>query len=253
MVAEFPHRYKRLRGARRRLEARWSAVRSRLAILVSVSGHARDDPDSLVGWPPRAPARQASLRRAMRRHPGESVDLAWEGWGGSKRGSSAGPEPGWARRSRRRDRHALDPASDPGGEPDDAEEQAVLLRSPSAGGRATAWVRTSRGSVRDAVALLHPLGLRRASIGRDTAERHHSARSPSGRARRSMADGETGGAVEIPSPGPPTAEPERASAAAEPSWVPRAVWRGIWQLIAAVLVTPRGCGPCGRPARWSPT
>ncbi len=55
-------------------------------------------------------------------------------------------------------------------------------------------------------------------------------------------DGETGEAVETPSAGPPAAEPERTSAeeAAEPSWVGRAVWRGIWQLIAAVLVTAAG-------------
>jgi predicted PurR-regulated permease PerM len=55
-------------------------------------------------------------------------------------------------------------------------------------------------------------------------------------------DGETGEAVETASTGPPTAKPERApaAAAAEPSWVARAVWRGIWQAIAAVLVTAAG-------------
>jgi predicted PurR-regulated permease PerM len=55
-------------------------------------------------------------------------------------------------------------------------------------------------------------------------------------------DGETGEAVEPAGAGPPTAEPERASAAAaaEPSWVARAVWRGIWQAIAAVLLTVAG-------------
>ncbi len=55
-------------------------------------------------------------------------------------------------------------------------------------------------------------------------------------------DGETGEAVEPAGAGPPAAEPERASAAAaaEPSWVGRAVWRGIWQAIAAVLVTVAG-------------
>jgi predicted PurR-regulated permease PerM len=68
-------------------------------------------------------------------------------------------------------------------------------------------------------------------------------------------DGGTGEAVEPASAGPPAAELERASAAAaepssaaaepssaaaEPSWVRRAVWRGIWQLIAAVLVTAAG-------------
>jgi predicted PurR-regulated permease PerM len=53
-------------------------------------------------------------------------------------------------------------------------------------------------------------------------------------------DGETGEAVETAGAGPPAAEPERASAAAEPSWVARAVWRGIWQLIAAVLLTAAG-------------
>jgi hypothetical protein len=37
--------------------------------------------------------------------------------------------------------------------------------------------------------------------------------------------------------GPPAAEPEQTTATATPSWVGRAVWRGIWQLIAAVLVT----------------
>jgi predicted PurR-regulated permease PerM len=52
-------------------------------------------------------------------------------------------------------------------------------------------------------------------------------------------DGETGEAVETAGAGPPAAEPERASAA-EPSWVARAVWRGIWQLIAAVLLTAAG-------------
>jgi predicted PurR-regulated permease PerM len=35
--------------------------------------------------------------------------------------------------------------------------------------------------------------------------------------------------------GPPAAEPEQTTAT--PSWVGKAVWRGIWQLIAAVLVT----------------
>ncbi len=53
-------------------------------------------------------------------------------------------------------------------------------------------------------------------------------------------DGDTGEAVETPSAGPPAAEPERASAEAEPPWVRRAVWRGIWQLIAALLVTAAG-------------
>jgi predicted PurR-regulated permease PerM len=37
--------------------------------------------------------------------------------------------------------------------------------------------------------------------------------------------------------GPPAAGSEHTSAAAVPSWVGKAVWRGIWQLIAAVLVT----------------
>jgi predicted PurR-regulated permease PerM len=37
--------------------------------------------------------------------------------------------------------------------------------------------------------------------------------------------------------GPPAAEPEQTSVTAMPSWVGKAVWRGIWQLIAAVLVT----------------
>jgi predicted PurR-regulated permease PerM len=50
-------------------------------------------------------------------------------------------------------------------------------------------------------------------------------------------DGETGEAVEASSAGAPAAEPERASAAAEPSWLGRAVWRGSWQAIAAVLLT----------------
>jgi predicted PurR-regulated permease PerM len=36
--------------------------------------------------------------------------------------------------------------------------------------------------------------------------------------------------------GPPAAEPEQTTATVPP-WVGRAVWRGIWQLIAAVLVT----------------
>ncbi len=53
-------------------------------------------------------------------------------------------------------------------------------------------------------------------------------------------DGETGEAVETASAGAPAAEPERASAAAEPSWLARAVWRGSWQAIAAVLLTAAG-------------
>lgn len=52
-------------------------------------------------------------------------------------------------------------------------------------------------------------------------------------------DGDTGEAVETASAGPSAAEPELASAA-EPSWVKRAVWRGIWQAIAAVLITAAG-------------
>jgi predicted PurR-regulated permease PerM len=36
---------------------------------------------------------------------------------------------------------------------------------------------------------------------------------------------------------PPAGEPEPTTATAVPSWVGKAIWRGIWQLIAAVLVT----------------
>jgi predicted PurR-regulated permease PerM len=54
-----------------------------------------------------------------------------------------------------------------------------------------------------------------------------------------VVDGENGEALETAGAGPPTAEPERA-AAAEPSWVGRAVRRGIWQAIAAVLLTAAG-------------
>jgi len=105
-------------------------------------------------------------------------------------------------------------------------------------------------SVRDEGCALRPLGLSRASIGRDTAARYHSARvTVRVGSRGSRVDGETGEAVEpagtgppAAGTGPPAAEPERASAAAaaEPSWVARAVWRGIWQLIAAVLLTAAG-------------
>src|SRR6266496_2093978 len=107
-------------------------------------------------------------------------------------------------------------------------------------------------SVRDEGCALRPLGLSRASIGRDTAARYRSARvTVTAGSRGSRVDGETGEAVQpagtgppAADAGPPAAEPERASAA-EPSWVARAVWRGIWQLIAAVLLTVAGLWSCG--------
>src|SRR6266699_3622437 len=107
-------------------------------------------------------------------------------------------------------------------------------------------------SVRDEGCALRPLGLSRASIGRDTAARYRSARvTVTAGSRGSRVDGETGEAVQpagtgppAADAGPPAAEPERASAA-EPSWVARAVWRGIWQLIAAVLPTVAGLWSCG--------
>src|SRR6266516_7284997 len=104
-----------------------------------------------------------------------------------------------------------------------------------------------RHPVRDEGCALRPLGLSRASIGRDTAARYRSARvTVTAGSRGSRVDGETGEAVQpagtgppAADAGPPAAEPARASAA-EPSWVGRAVWRGIWQLIAAVLLTVAG-------------
>src|SRR6266704_3290790 len=109
-----------------------------------------------------------------------------------------------------------------------------------------------RHPVRDEGCALRPLGLSRASIGRDTAARYRSARvTVTAGSRGSRVDGETGEAVQpagtgppAADAGPPAAEPERASAA-EPSWVARAVWRGIWQLIAAVLLTVAGLWSCG--------
>src|SRR6266516_1631919 len=108
-----------------------------------------------------------------------------------------------------------------------------------------------RHPVRDEGCALRPLGLSRASIGRDTAARYRSARvTVTAGSRGSRVDGETGEAVQpagtgppAADAGPPAAEPERASAA-EPSWVARAVWRGIWQLIAAVLLTVAGLWSC---------
>jgi predicted PurR-regulated permease PerM len=52
-------------------------------------------------------------------------------------------------------------------------------------------------------------------------------------------DGEPGEAVDSASADASPAEPEPASTA-EPSWVRRAVWRAVWQAIAAVLVTAAG-------------
>jgi hypothetical protein len=53
-------------------------------------------------------------------------------------------------------------------------------------------------------------------------------------------------------------DPSRAAVpypapAAVPAWMGTAVWRGIWQLIAAVLITAAALWFAGRPATCSAT